>query len=119
MMQSLVVKFHGHSVLRPYQARGIAFLLSSCHTAQNGGMHTQQMFLSCYSLGAFWRPAFQYAVPFEEKLKPGCICDAGGLGGALAVDTSEATIGGSVFIDNSAKSQGGALYQVCDATAHP
>lgn len=37
---------------------------------------------------------------------------AGGLGGAVAVDTSQATVGGSIFTGNSAKSQGGALYQV-------
>ena len=36
----------------------------------------------------------------------------GGLGGAVAVDTSQATLGGSIFTANSATSQGGALYQV-------
>ena len=39
-------------------------------------------------------------------------CDAGGLGGAVAVDASQATVGGSIFSGNSAESQGGALYQV-------
>lgn len=45
------------------------------------------------------------------------VCYPGGLGGAVAVDTSQATVGGSVFSDNSAKSQGGALYQVSKSIA--
>lgn len=67
----------------------------------------------CLKLPKVWVPKFHLCV--HHGLLIGCCL--GGLGGAVAVDTSQATVGGSVFSDNSAKSQGGALYQVSKSIA--